>query len=72
MFGEVIEFIKLRGYENQIAFCLFKLIAYSTCMIISKSDNSALLIVLKNIKELNENILNSIEEFKEKLSQLNK
>jgi hypothetical protein len=70
--GEVVEFIKLRGFENPIGYCLFKLIVYTFFMLLIKSSDSAMLLVLNNLKELNETMCVRLEEIQSNQSRIRK
>lgn len=61
---EIVEFIKLRGFENPIAYCLFKLIVYTISMLVIKCNDSTLELVYQTLKELNENLSTKLEEIK--------
>ena len=60
--SEVINFIMLRGFENPLGFCLFKLIAYTMGLLFLKFSDSSMIYVLNNLKVLNEEIVSKLEE----------
>ena len=69
--SEVINFIKLRGFEHPIGYCLFKLLSFCFCFLLLKSSDSAMLLVLNHLKELNETMCVRLEEI-QKNQQKNK
>ena len=63
--NELFNFILLRGFENPLGYCLFKLIVYSFGMLFTKfSDISSMSYLLNNIKDLTEEMVNKLEEIK--------
>ena len=60
--NEVFNFIHLRGFENPIAFCLFKLIAYVFATLLLKNSDSTMFIILNHLKDINETMITKLEE----------
>ena len=60
--SEVFNFIWLRGFENPLAFSLFKLIFYTFSVIILKNSDTAIYILLNQVKELNELIMEKLDK----------
>jgi hypothetical protein len=61
---EVFEFIKLRGFENPTAYCLFKLLAYSVALIFVKTSDSAMELILSKVNEGHASLFTKLEEIK--------
>ena len=59
---EVFQFIILRGLENPIAYCLFKIIAYSTSLIFVKFSDCSMVYLLNNLKAVNEQMIFKLDE----------
>ena len=59
---EVFQFIILRGLENPIAYCLFKIIAYSTCLLFVKFSDYTMVYLLNYLKAVNEQMIFKLDE----------
>ena len=69
--SEVFNFIWLRGFENPLAFSLFKLIFYTFSVIILKNSDTAIYILLNQVKELNEVIMEKLDKLQTYQNRVN-
>ena len=60
--SEVFNFIWIRGFENPLAYSLFKLIFYTFSVILLKNSDTAIYILLNQVKELNELIMEKLDK----------
>lgn len=65
--SEIFNFIFLKGFENPIAFCLFKLTCYCACFLLLKSSDSILPILSKYMSRM----FAILDELKQQLNELN-
>jgi hypothetical protein len=59
--SEVMNFIFLKGFENPVAFCLFKLTLYCFFLVIIKYSDGAM---LTQLYDINEKIVSQLEDVK--------
>jgi hypothetical protein len=60
--SEVFEFIRLKGFDNPIAYSLFKLVTYTFSVALIKNESSVVQMINNNLKLLNENMRTKLEE----------
>jgi hypothetical protein len=61
---EIFEFVKLRGFENPTAYCLFKLLAYSVALIFVKTNDSAMEIIMDKVNDGHKSLFIKLEEIR--------
>jgi hypothetical protein len=57
--SEIMNFIFLKGFENPVAFCLFKLILYCFALVLVKNSDGAMMV---HLYDINEKIVSQLEE----------
>ena len=62
--NEMFNFILLRGFENPLGYCLFKLIVYSFSILLLKYSDNSMTYILTNLKALNEEMVKKLEEIR--------
>lgn len=60
--SEVFEFIRLKGFDNPVAYSLFKLVTYAFSLTLIKNESSVVNLINSNLKQLNENMRTKLEE----------
>jgi hypothetical protein len=61
--SEIFNFIILRGFENPIAYTLFKIIVYTSSVILLKnSDTTTMICVLAQVKEMQEILMEKLDQ----------
>ena len=58
----MLNFITLRGFENPLGYCLFKLIAYSICLLFTKLHDSSMTFALDSLKLSTDEIMYKLDE----------
>ena len=68
----MFNFITLRGFENPLGYCLFKFIAYSTCLLFTNLHDSSMTFALDSLKLSTDEIIYKLDEIVRQSNPLKK